>query len=157
MSLEFNLNQTAPASATVDCVVVGAYSDGSLTPAATALDTASSGKLKALVTEPTVYRYAERHDNIEAIYKKLTERRDTADVTELLKALHRIVNEAISTKAPGQDQAGGVTFDLSRIDMDKLRQEFANAGFAQTVFMAAARSAMGVGKRNHVIHMGFAQ
>ena len=54
MSLEFNLNQTAPASATVDCVVVGAYSDGSLTPAATALDTASSGKLKALVTRGDV-------------------------------------------------------------------------------------------------------
>ncbi len=83
-------------------------------------------RFRSLVTEPTVYRYAERHDNIESIYKKLTERRDTADVTELLKALHRIVNEAISTKAPGQDQAGGVTFDLSRIDMDKLRQEFAS-------------------------------
>ena len=26
-----------------------------------------------------------RHDNIEAIYKKLSERRDTADVSELLK------------------------------------------------------------------------
>jgi type I restriction enzyme R subunit len=82
-------------------------------------------RFRALVTEPTAYRYAERHDNIEAIYKKLTERRDTADVTELLKALHRVVNEAISTRAPGQDQAGSVTFDLSRIDLDKLREEFA--------------------------------
>lgn len=82
-------------------------------------------RFRALVTEPTAYRYAERHDNIEAIYKKLTERRDTADVTELLKALHRIVNEAISTRAPGQDQAAGVTFDLSQLDLDKLRAEFA--------------------------------
>lgn len=38
--------------------------------------------------------FAKRHDNIETIYRKLQERRDTADVTELLKALHRIVNEA---------------------------------------------------------------
>lgn len=82
-------------------------------------------RFRALVTEPTAYRYAERHDNIEAIYKKLTERRDTADVTELLKALHRIVNEAISTRAPGQDQDAGVTFDLSQLDLDKLREEFA--------------------------------
>lgn len=58
-------------------------------------------RFKALVTEPTVYAFAERHDNIEAIYKKLTERRDTADVTELLKELHRIVNEAIRTQAVG--------------------------------------------------------
>jgi type I restriction enzyme R subunit len=81
-------------------------------------------RFRALVTEPTVYKYAERHDNIEAIYKKLNERRDTADVTELLKALHRIVNEAIATQAPGQDQAASMTFDLSTIDMEKLRDEF---------------------------------
>ena len=49
MSLEFSLNQTAPAAAAVDCVVVGAFADGSLSPAATALDAASGGRLQALV------------------------------------------------------------------------------------------------------------
>ena len=82
-------------------------------------------RFKALLMEPSAFPYAERHDNIEAIYKKLSERRDTADVTELLKALHRIVNEAIRTQAPGDDQAEGLTFDLSRIDMEELRDEFA--------------------------------
>ena len=82
-------------------------------------------RFKALLMEPTAYEYAERRDNLEAIYKKLAERRDTADVTELLKKLHRIVNEAIRTQAPGDDQAKGLTFDLSQIDMDKLRDEFA--------------------------------
>ena len=61
-------------------------------------------RFKALLMEPSAWAYAERHDNIEAIYKKLTERRDTADVTELLKELHRIVNEAIRTQAPGDDK-----------------------------------------------------
>ncbi|HEV2622404.1 MAG TPA: type I restriction endonuclease subunit R [Frateuria sp.] len=82
-------------------------------------------RFKALLMEPSAWGYAERHDNIEAIYKKLTERRDTADVTELLKALHRIVNEAIRTQAPGDDQAGGLTFDLSQINLERLRDEFA--------------------------------
>ena len=59
-------------------------------------------RFKALLMEPSAFPYAERHDNIEAIYKKLAERRDTADVTELLKELHRIVNEAIRTQAPGE-------------------------------------------------------
>ena len=81
-------------------------------------------RFKALLMEPSAFAYAERHDNIEAIYKKLSERRDTADVTELLKELHRIVNEAIRTQAPGDDQAEGLTFDLSQIDMEKLRDEF---------------------------------
>jgi type I restriction enzyme R subunit len=82
-------------------------------------------RFKSLLMEPTAFSYAERHDNLEAIYKKLTERRDTADVTELLKELHRIVNEAIRTQALGSDQAEGLTFDLSQIDLEKLRNEFA--------------------------------
>ena len=81
-------------------------------------------RFKALVMEPSAYPFAERHDNIEAIYKKLSERRDTADVTELVKELHRIVNEAIRTQQPN-DQAEDLTLDLSQIDMEKLREEFA--------------------------------
>ncbi len=82
-------------------------------------------RFKALLMEPSAFAYAERHDNIEAIYKKLQDRRDTADVTEVLKALHRIVNEAIRAAAPGDDHAEGLTVDLSRIDFEKLRNEFA--------------------------------
>ena len=81
-------------------------------------------RFRALLMEPSAFAFAERHDNIEAIYKKLMEQRNTADVTELLKALHRIVNEAIRTQTPGDDQAEGLTFDLSQIDMEKLRDEF---------------------------------
>ncbi len=81
-------------------------------------------RFKALLIEPSALTYAERHDNIEAIYKKLSERRDTADVSALLVVLHRIVNQAIATQAPGDDQAKGLTVDLSQIDMEKLRDEF---------------------------------
>ena len=35
-------------------------------------------RFKALLMEPSAFDFAERHDNIEAIYKKLTARRDTA-------------------------------------------------------------------------------
>jgi type I restriction enzyme R subunit len=82
-------------------------------------------RFKSLLTEPAIYAFAERHDNIEAIYKKLTERRDTSDVTALLKELHRIVNDAIRTQEPGDDQTDGFIFDLSQIDLKKLQEEFA--------------------------------
>ena len=49
MTLEFTLNREAPAQAGVDCLVVGAWADKSLTPAAQAVDAASGGKLSALV------------------------------------------------------------------------------------------------------------
>ena len=81
-------------------------------------------RFKALIMEPSAFAYAERHDNIEAIYKKLQERRDTADVTVLLKELHRIVNAAIQAAGPGEDHAEGLTVDLSQIDFERLRKEF---------------------------------
>ncbi len=49
MSLQFTLNHAAPASVAVDCVIVGAFSDKSLSPSAQALDAASGGRLAALV------------------------------------------------------------------------------------------------------------
>ena len=82
-------------------------------------------RFKALLMEPSALAYAERHDNIETIYKKLQDRRDTADVTQVLKELHRIVNEAIRAAAPGGDHAERLTVDLSQIDFKKLRNEFA--------------------------------
>ncbi len=82
-------------------------------------------RFKALIMEPAALVFAERHDNIEAIYRKLQERRDTADVTELLKELHRIVNEAIRTAEPGDDQMDARHYDLSAVDLEKLRDEFA--------------------------------
>lgn len=82
-------------------------------------------RFKGLVAEPAAHVFTERHDNIEAIYKKLNERRDTADVSELLKELHRIVNQAIRTTQPGDDQMDAKRYDLSRIDLEKLRDEFA--------------------------------
>ena len=82
-------------------------------------------RFKALLMEPSVFQFAERHDNIEGIYKKLEERRDVADVTEVLKELHRIVNEAIRTSGNEEDKKEDVTVDLSRIDFAKLRDEFA--------------------------------
>src|SRR5579871_2258507 len=82
-------------------------------------------RFKALLMERSVFTYAARHDNLEAIYKKLEERRDLSDVTDLMKELHRIVNQAIRTAAPGEDQAESKFYDLSHIDLVKLRDEFA--------------------------------
>ena len=49
MSLEFTLNSAAVAGVATDCVVVGAFADGSLSPAAQAIDAASDGRIAALV------------------------------------------------------------------------------------------------------------
>jgi leucyl aminopeptidase len=54
MSLEFELNRDAPAAVEADCIVVGVFADQSLTAAGTALDTASGGRLRALLARGDV-------------------------------------------------------------------------------------------------------
>jgi type I restriction enzyme R subunit len=80
-------------------------------------------RFKALMGEPSAYAYAQRHDNLEAIYRKLGERVDKADVMALLKELHRIVNLSIETAQPGADEREAQSIDLSRIDFARLREE----------------------------------
>jgi type I restriction enzyme, R subunit len=82
-------------------------------------------RFKALLMEPSVFAVAERHDNIETIFKKLQEKRDVADVADVLKELHRIVNEAIRAQVPNEEIAEDVRIDLSQIDFNKLQEEFA--------------------------------
>src|ERR1039458_7468911 len=81
-------------------------------------------RMKTLILEPSVRPYYVRHDNLETIYKKLQERRDNADATDGLKAISKIVNEAVRTQGAGEDHAQGLTVDLSKIDFEKLRDEF---------------------------------
>jgi hypothetical protein len=46
-------------------------------------------------------------------------------VTDLLKELHRIVNRAIETAELRDEQADVKFYDLSQIDLERLRDEFA--------------------------------
>lgn len=82
-------------------------------------------RFKAMLMEPSALPYAERRDNIEAIYKKIQERRDMSDVSDVLKVLHRTVNQAIDANALGSDQQASKVYDLSKIDFATLRDEFA--------------------------------
>ncbi len=52
MSLEFTLNPAAldaPATVQTDCLVIGVFADKSLSPAGQAIDTATGGRLAALI------------------------------------------------------------------------------------------------------------
>ena len=62
-----------------------------------------------------------RRDAIDAIYRQLTKRRDTADTTDIMVSLQQIIDEHISVKkADDRDRR----FDISKIDFDLLHNEF---------------------------------
>ncbi len=83
-------------------------------------------RFNALITERAAYKFAKRRDNIETILHKLHRERDLADVHAALQELHRVVNQAIGTRVEdSQDHPASKVYDLSKIDLEKLRDEFA--------------------------------
>lgn len=83
------------------------------------------------------YEYADRDDvdqetraykdAIIAIYDELQKKRKHADNTDLMVQINGIVNEYILIERQGNSLVPSRQFDISRIDFDLLRREFAKA------------------------------
>jgi len=80
-------------------------------------------KFKACINTAGVNVHRDDRDAISIIYRSLQQDRDTADIAGIIRDLHQIVDEAIMTREGGVCE--GITpYDISRIDFDRLRQEF---------------------------------
>ncbi|MCX7070786.1 MAG: type I restriction endonuclease subunit R [Gammaproteobacteria bacterium] len=80
-------------------------------------------KFKACITVEGVNRHRHAVDAINIIYKSLQDDREKADITDILRALHQVVDEAI-VASPGTSFEEGKPYDISKIDFDRLRKEF---------------------------------
>lgn len=82
-------------------------------------------KFKACLTIRDVNLYRKDHDAIDVVYKMLDEDKDVADISEIIKRLHAVVDQAIHVS--DQQPETGTVYDISKIDFDKLRKEFERA------------------------------
>ena len=80
-------------------------------------------KFKACLTIEGINRYRHAYDAINIIYKSLQTDRDQADITAIIRSLHGVVDEVITT-APLMTARQLEPFDISKIDFDRLRKEF---------------------------------
>jgi type I restriction enzyme R subunit len=80
-------------------------------------------KFRACITVQGVNDYRRDYDAVNIVYKSLQEDRDNADITAIIRELHYIVDETITTDNKPKVRDGGL-FDISRIDFDRLRKEF---------------------------------
>jgi len=80
-------------------------------------------KFKACVNTKGVNSYRTNRDAINIIYKSLESDRDQADITDIIRKLHHIVDEAIETQ-PDRIGDESKVFDISQIDFDLLKKEF---------------------------------
>ena len=80
-------------------------------------------KFKACLNVQGVNAHRADYDAINVVYKSLQQDREQADISDIIRQLHQVVDEAIETQA---DHVGeeSQAYDVSQIDFDRLRQEF---------------------------------
>ena len=83
-------------------------------------------RFRACITVPGVNEQRAERDAINIVYESLRRDRDQADITEIMRELQGIVDEAIKV-LPSGDGPESKPFDISRIDFDKLESEFAKS------------------------------
>jgi len=79
-------------------------------------------KFKACFGDDRQHEFRNDRDAIDIIYKSLQDDKQHADITEIIQRLHAVIDESIETRELGRDD--GTIYDISKIDFERLRQEF---------------------------------
>ena len=80
-------------------------------------------KFKACINVQGVNAHRSGRDAVNIIYKSLQQDREQADITDIIRQLHQVVDEAIEVQ-PAYVGEESAPYDISKIDFDRLRQEF---------------------------------
>ena len=88
-------------------------------------------KVKAAINVKGINNYRRDRDAINVVYKSLQKDRDDADISDIIRQLDSMVDDAMNTKS---DKIGkpGDPYDISAIDFDRLRAEFARSATKRT-------------------------
>ncbi|MFA5028711.1 MAG: type I restriction enzyme endonuclease domain-containing protein, partial [Candidatus Methylomirabilota bacterium] len=79
-------------------------------------------KFKACINIRGVNAFRKDYDAINVVYASLQKDRELTDITEIIRRLHAVVDDAIQPR-PGAMGSSG-PYDISRIDFERLRKEF---------------------------------
>lgn len=79
-------------------------------------------KFKACINAPGVNDHCTDRDAIDIIYKSLQRDREQADISDILRTLSEVASEVISVQS--DTAVDRPLYDISRIDFERLRQEF---------------------------------
>ena len=83
---------------------------------------------QTLLSEQRLYwpNYKSRHDAVEALFQHVEEEHIPEDISDILRGAYGVIGQSVGVYAAAQQPGGdsGKLFDISKIDVSKLRQEF---------------------------------
>ena len=88
-------------------------------------------KFRACINVDGINAHRRDYDAIAIIYRSLQQDRDRADIAGIMRRLHEVVNGAIETWSDSVTEETE-PYDISRIDFDRLRQEFEQSPVKRT-------------------------
>jgi type I restriction enzyme R subunit len=81
-------------------------------------------KFKACITiRPQINDYRLDRDAINIVYQSLQDDREKADISQIMRELHQIVEDSVHVSRMDVREDDGV-YDISKIDFERLKQEF---------------------------------
>jgi type I restriction enzyme R subunit len=89
-------------------------------------------KFKACINVDGVNAHRADRDAINIVYKSLQQDREQADITDIIRQLHQVVDGAIEIK-PERVAEPDKLYDISKIDFDRLRKEFERSPRKNTI------------------------
>ncbi len=80
-------------------------------------------KFKSCINIQGVNAYRKEYDATNIVYRSLQQDREMADISDIIQQLHKVVDEAIETKAQGTAEEKA-PYNIAAIDFGRLRKEF---------------------------------
>ena len=80
-------------------------------------------KFKACINNRGVNAHRKAYHAVNIVYRSLQQDREQADISDIIRQLHEVVDQAIATRSntTGEDKR---SFNIAAIDFDRLRKEF---------------------------------
>ena len=92
-------------------------------------------KFRACINVQGVNDHRADRDAINIVYKSLQRDREQADISDIIRKLHEVVDEAIEVR-PDRQAEVQAPYDISRIDFDRLKREFERSAGRRTTVQA---------------------
>ncbi len=83
-------------------------------------------KYKALMPDPSIYKFQAKRDAINAMYSTITAKIEQADITPIVSEVQKVINESIATYGIELEKIDGYgqQIDISGLDFKKIEEEF---------------------------------
>jgi len=94
-----------------------------------------SDRFRGLFPNPGVFQYEPQENAIAALYNLLQKPKPKVDISAIMQEIRGVIDTSIDVLSPGKAKQPSKQYDLSGIDFERLRTEFAKSPYKETAVL----------------------